>query len=99
MYENAYGVRRSYVTAAKWYKKAAEQLDNKAHFNLGLAYKNGEGVTKNLVKAYCWYTVAVKFGHSYAHKNRAKIEKKMTPAQIKKAKESATQWIMKHKQK
>ena len=36
----------------KWYRKAAEQNDAPAQYDLGLCYANGEGVAKDYVEAY-----------------------------------------------
>ena len=46
MYYYGRGVTKDYVTAANWYRLAAEQGNAKAQGNLGYVYKNGEGVTQ-----------------------------------------------------
>ena len=38
------------------YRKAAEQGDAEAQFNLGLCHYNGYGVAKDDVIAYMWFT-------------------------------------------
>ena len=42
----------------KWYRKAAEQGDAKAQFNLALRYYKGEGVTQDYAEAAKWYRKA-----------------------------------------
>jgi TPR repeat protein len=42
------------IEAVKWYRKAAEQGDAPAQFNLGNSYANGEGVAKDAVEAAKW---------------------------------------------
>ncbi|MBR0128725.1 MAG: sel1 repeat family protein, partial [Neisseriaceae bacterium] len=44
--------------AVEWYRKAAEQGDKGAQFNLGVMYANGRGVEENLNKACEWYKKA-----------------------------------------
>ena len=44
--------------AVKWYRKAAEQGDAEAQYNLGVMYDKGEGVPKNNVEAYKWFNLA-----------------------------------------
>lgn len=50
-------------------KKAAEQGDAKAQFNLGNCYAKGEGVNKNLKEAAYWYRKAAEKGLSEAQYN------------------------------
>ncbi len=38
MYGNGEGVPQDYAEAVGWWRKAAEQGDANAHFNLGLLY-------------------------------------------------------------
>ncbi len=48
------------------YRKAAEQGDAAAQYNLGLCYCNGEGVEKNMSEAGKWYRKAAEQGDAYA---------------------------------
>lgn len=50
-------------------KKAAEQGDAKAQFNLGGCYAFGNGVEKNLCEAVKWYRKAAEQGHAKAQFN------------------------------
>lgn len=44
MYDNGWGVPENDKTAVKWYTLAAEQVNARAQFNLGLMYEHGQGV-------------------------------------------------------
>ena len=56
----------SYEKATHWYKKAAEQGDKTAQFNLGICYCDGKGVKKDYNEAEYWLTKAAKQGHESA---------------------------------
>ena len=47
MYNNGEGVPEDDGQAAFWYRKAAEQGDAKAQYNLGVMYDNGRGVPED----------------------------------------------------
>ena len=55
MYANGQGVRQDDAQAVQWYRKAAEQGDAEAQYNLGVMYTQGQGVRQNLVIAKEWY--------------------------------------------
>ena len=55
MYENGRGVRQDYAEALRWYRKAAEQGDVQAQYNLGLMYYNGQGVRQNFHLSKEWF--------------------------------------------
>lgn len=48
MYDQGRGVTQNYKEAVWWYRKAAEQGDAVAQFNLAEMYRNGLGVAKDL---------------------------------------------------
>jgi TPR repeat protein len=52
MYRSGQGVPQDYTEAAKWYRKAAEQGDTEAQYNLGLAYTKGLGAPQGFVLAH-----------------------------------------------
>jgi TPR repeat protein len=56
-------------TAADWYRKAAEQGDLLAAFNLGRMYHHGEGVTRDDAQAVRWYRQAAARGDAFALNN------------------------------
>ena len=55
MYAGGYGVRQDYAEAFRWYRKAAEQGDVQAQYNLGLMYYNGQGVRQNFHLSKEWF--------------------------------------------
>jgi hypothetical protein len=69
MYASGKGVKQDYAEAVKWYRKAAEQGDAKAQFNLGAAYKSGEGVQQDYAEAEKWYRKAAEQGYAGAQFN------------------------------
>ena len=73
---------------------AAEQGDAAAQHNLGVMYANGQGVAQDYVKAHMWSDIVAIDGSSKkAAPNRDIIAAKMTPAQIARAQELASQCI------
>ena len=46
MYQYGRGVAQDAKQAVSWYRKAAEQGNATAQYNLGAMYQNGDGVTK-----------------------------------------------------
>ena len=52
-----------------YYRKASDQGDANAQFNLGLCYGNGTGVAKDEVEAYKWTLLAAGQGNEGAKKN------------------------------
>ena len=89
------GVSQDYSEALKWYRKAAEQGDARALFNLGLMYYNGQGVPPDYVMAYMWYNLAAAQGDEGAITLRSVLEKKMTPEQIAVAKRLSREFKVK----
>ena len=57
------------VEKVKSYRKAAEQGNAKAQYNLGVCYENGYGVEKNYFKAVKWYRKAAEQGLADAQNN------------------------------
>ena len=44
--------------AVAWFRKAADQGDASAQFNLGVMYANGTGVGQDSIEAYTWISLA-----------------------------------------
>ena len=53
-----YGVQRDYDEAMRWFRRAADQGDAGAQYNLAFMYATGRGVRKDLVQAYMWFDLA-----------------------------------------
>jgi len=49
-----------------WYRRAAEQGNASAQYNLWVCYKNGQGVGKDLQEAAAWYHRAKEQGATSA---------------------------------
>ncbi len=92
MYYGGYSVPQDYAEAVKWYRKAADQGDAGAQFNLALKYEDGRGVTQDYVQAHMWYNLAEAQGRTAAARNRGRVAKLMTPAQIAEAQRLAREW-------
>ena len=60
------GIQSDSAEAAKWCRKAAEQGDVEAQYDLGLYYYSGRGVKEDLVEAVKWYRMAAEQGHAEA---------------------------------
>ena len=95
MYRKGKGVLQNDTTAVKWWKLAAEQGSAKAQHNLAFMYRNGEGVLQNDIYAYMWFNIAVSQGFKIAGGERELVAKSMTPSQIEKAQELASECVKK----
>ena len=90
---------QDYAAAVSWYRKAADQGNAKAQFNLGLMYGNGQGVPQNYVQGHMWFNLAAaRFPASETENRnkavsaRANVASKMTPAQVAEAQKLAREW-------
>ncbi len=86
------GVTQDYAEAVKRYRKAAQQGNALAQFNLGGMYYNGQGVTQDYVTAHMWWNIAASKGNAISAINRDLVAKRMTPAQIAEAQKLAREW-------
>ena len=66
LYERGQGVEKNAANAFEWTKKAAEQNDPVAMFNLACYHDKGFGVKKNQQTALTWYRKAAEYGHPEA---------------------------------
>jgi TPR repeat protein len=96
MYRTGKGVPHSYKLAFKWYTKAAEQGDDYAQNNLGFMYDTGQGVIQDYELSHMWFNIAAANGNKVAIENRDGVAKKMTPAQIERAHDMASDWVANH---
>jgi TPR repeat protein len=63
------GEAHSYLQAAQWYRKAADQNHPMAQFNLGIMYGKGQGVARDPAVAMGWLLKAANQGHAGAQFN------------------------------
>jgi uncharacterized protein len=96
MYLKGAGVVQDNREAVKWFSKAAEQGDVRGQHNLGIMYNKGLGVAQDYVQAHKWLNIAGANGSEVGRKNRDKLAKKMSPAQIAEAQNLAREWMAKH---
>ena len=68
--------------AVKWYRKAAQQNDADAQYNLGVCHFKGEGVAKDHVEAYAWFLLAVRQGVDGAEEVVTRLESMMSRGQV-----------------
>ncbi len=97
-YHNGFGVPRDQTESAKWFLKAARQGDALSQYYAGIMAQKGQGVEKDPVAAHMWLSLSATNPQAsnrdslYTKEAIEKLEKKMTPEQIAKAKETAKNW-------
>ena len=69
MYANGEGILQDDKEAVKWFRKAAEQGDASAQYNLGVMYNNGRGIPQDYEEAIKWYRKAAEQGYASAQFN------------------------------
>ena len=55
----------------------------------------GSGIPQNYFHAHMWWNIAAASGHKSATKNRDKVAKQMTPAEISEARKLARECVAK----
>ena len=83
-----------------WYRKAAEQANAIAQFNLGSLYQNGHGVQQDYSEAYFWLDLAAalskgKNQEQFA-KTRDEVAAKLTSTELSDAQDRAAKWSAAH---
>ena len=68
-YFDGLGLPKDETEGVKWWRKAAEQGDPKAQYNLGVSYENGQGVPKDKAEAAKWHRKAAGQGFAEAQYN------------------------------
>ena len=76
-----------FTTALIEWRKKAELGNATAQTNIGDLYEAGNGVLKDNVLAYQWYSLGAANGSNSAKKSKEHLETRMTPLEIKMAKE------------
>jgi TPR repeat protein len=97
LYHHGYGVPVDYTEAIKWYGKAAAKGDFQSQYYLAKLAEEGKGMERDLVAAHAWYNIAARHAANprdaaYAREDARKLERKMTPEQVAKAKQMAAAW-------
>lgn len=68
MYYYGQRVKQNTTEGVMWLRKAAEQGNTAAQYNLGMLYEDGSGVKKDLQEALKWYGKAAEQGEPDAMK-------------------------------
>ena len=85
----AYATGNAVDQAVIWYTKAAERGHPMAQNNLGRMYARGTGVEKDYVQAYKWWLLSSDKGARSAERNRRKLMRRLSAAQIAEAERMA----------
>ena len=93
MYGKGQGVVQDYKEAVRWFRKAAEQGDAEAQYNLGAMYDIGQGVVQDYTRAHMWMNIAASSGNKGAVKGRDIVAKRMTPSQLAEAQKLARKFV------
>jgi TPR repeat protein len=91
-YAKGEGVLVNLDEAVKWWRKAAEQGEEVAQYQLGLAYSKGEGVSRDDEKAYFWMLLASSGGDPERAKARDAIAEKLDVSALGRARHKASRW-------
>lgn len=81
--------------ALEWYLRAANQGYGPAMLQLGEIYSHIKGGSQDLAQAYFWYSLAAANKVPVASSLRDSLLDRLTPAEIAKAQDQATQWTPK----
>ena len=96
MFSEGQGVPQNYSEAARLFRMAAEQGNERAQLGLGLVYANGDGVPKNLKTAYIWFSISAANSsgdlHKVAVENRDKAARFLTKRQLNECQKIASEW-------
>lgn len=79
-------------SATRWFTSAAELGVKDSQFNLGILAAKGVGMAQNLEESYKWFALVAKQGDGDAATKRDEIAKALSPAQLKRAKETTELW-------
>ena len=60
---------QDYAAAVSWYRKAADQGNADAQYNLGVMYDQGQGVPQDYAAAVSWFRKAADQGYAHAQFN------------------------------
>jgi hypothetical protein len=100
---NGEGVARDYAEALTWFRKAAEQGDEQAQYNLGAMYGNGRGVPQDYMRSYFWFSLAASRSSGAENEKftdaRDRAGQKLTRENILDAQRMARKWEESHPRK
>jgi hypothetical protein len=92
LYARGWGVEKDQNEALRWYRKAAEQGDRQAQYNLAAAYFEGDGVPVDYETAYFWLKLRDRgFGVEA-------VGEFLTPDQRNNIEQRCREWVQSHTQ-
>lgn len=86
-------LNQQYDQAFKLFQQTASLGHAKSQFNLGVQYLRGQGVQEDPVMAYGYLSLAIENGFTMAKQAQKTVERKLSAAQLTKAKQQAQQLI------
>lgn len=96
LYLHGIGRLPDYVSAAKWFRRAADLGHAPAQFRLAFLYRDGKGVPKSLGQTYFWLTLALHRGaekmKTKAENLRKTVSQRLTPKQISAIRKKVRDW-------
>lgn len=97
MHHNGFGVPRSDAEAMKWIRRSADMNHYESQFYMGRLSESGRKIEHDLVAAYMWFSLAAKSAPNerdaaYTMREVRRLEKKLKPEEIAKAKQMAEAW-------
>ena len=92
LYHNGAGVTQDDVTAAKWYRHAAQQGYAVAQFNLAVEYIEGTGVARDEAEAAQWFGKAARGGYVPAERELGSMYYRGRGGLAQNAAEAAKWW-------
>ena len=94
------GVPQDAAGAVAWYRRAAEQGNARAQYNLGGMYDQGRGVPQDAAEAHMWLTIAASRSTGAEREQivtaRAAVAARMTPTDLREADRRARAWHAAH---
>jgi uncharacterized protein len=87
-------VPRDYKQAAEWFRRAAEQGNAAARYDLSVSYQKGEGVPQNGILTYMLADLAAMSGSEPGRRTRKLLQGRLSAAQIAEAHSLPTNWIV-----
>ncbi|MBV9180290.1 MAG: sel1 repeat family protein, partial [Acidobacteria bacterium] len=96
LFMNGWGVDRNVSTAEKWFRKAANEGSALAILRLGQMYWKGEGLKRDRTSAYEFIYLASTSDLLEAEQEKERLEKELTPKELKKGKAKALEWSSQH---
>lgn len=96
IFEGGEGMEKSEEGAFNMYMEGAKKGHAASQNKVGAKYADGIGTKKDIARALMWFTIAAANDFNDAAENRDKAEKLLKPAEIKRAKKLAKEWLEKH---